>query len=146
MKVVLQRVNRASVSVEGEIVGEIGRGLLLLVGFGPGDSAEKLKPFAEKIINMRLFPEGEKNFHLSTKDTGADVLLVSQFTLFADTSKGRRPDFFGALAPEQAASLFEQFTACFQGLTSGRIATGRFGAYMQVSLENDGPVTLLLDA
>jgi len=146
MKVVLQRVNHSSVVVDGETVGQIGKGYMLLVGFGKGDDSSKLRPMAEKIINLRLFPEGDKKLHLTLTDIQGEVLLVPQFTLFADTSKGRRPEFFGALEPDKATLLFDQFTAIWKGLGVAKVETGRFGAYMKVALENDGPVTIALES
>lgn len=146
MKVLLQRVNYAHVTVDNERIGEISSGLLLLVGFGSGDTEAVLRPMAEKILQMRLFPEGDRKFHVSALDAKKGVLLIPQFTLYADTSKGRRPDFFSALAPEQATLLFDQFVATMRSLTTGPVACGQFGAYMKVGLENDGPVTLMLDS
>ncbi|RIL09839.1 MAG: D-tyrosyl-tRNA(Tyr) deacylase [Proteobacteria bacterium] len=146
MKVVLQRVNHSSVVVDGETVGQIGKGYLLLVGFGRGDDSSKLKPMAEKIINLRLFPDGDKKLHLTLIDIQGEVLLVPQFTLFADISKGRRPEFFGALEPDKATLLFDQFTAICKELGVAKVETGRFGAYMKVALENDGPVTITLES
>lgn len=146
MKLVIQRVNSASVAVEGQTVAEIGRGLLLFVGFGKDDTAEKLSPCAAKIANMRIFPHTETGrFDRSLIDIEGDILLVSQFTLFADTSKGRRPEFFGALEPEAASKLFSELAEAFSSLSIRRVGKGIFGAMMQVSLENDGPVTIVLD-
>ena len=145
MKVVMQRVSHASVTVEGRVTGEIQRGVCLLVGFGPGDEAAKLKPMAEKIANMRIFPNEAGRFDRSTLDIGGGALLVPQFTLYADTRKGRRPDFFGALAPEAAAPLFDQFVAVFRETGVSPVGAGIFGAEMKVALENDGPVTIIVE-
>lgn len=145
MKVILQRVNRAAVMVEGETIGSIERGLLLLVGLGTGDDEGKLKPMAEKIVNMRIFPNDEGKFHFSVLDVGGAVLAVPQFTLFADTSKGRRPEFFGAMHPGEAEPMFGKFVEVVRGL-GVRVETGRFGAHMHVALENDGPVTISLES
>ena len=146
MKVVIQRVAHASVSVEGQVSGAIKRGLLLLVGFGGDDTEAKLGPLAEKVANMRLFPDERGRFHFSSLEIGAEILLVPQFTLFADISKGRRPEFFGALAPEQAKSLFEKLPAHFERLGIKQVGCGIFGAYMQVELLNDGPVTIIVES
>ena len=144
MKVVIQRVNSASVKVDGEVVGAIDKGLLLLVGFGKDDSEQALIPVAKKISNMRLFPDKNKKFDKSVLETSGGVLAVPQFTLFADTSKGRRPEFFSALNPDEATQLFETFLTCLKDTGISKVESGRFGAYMQVSLENDGPVTIIL--
>ena len=145
MKIILQRVRSASVEIGGVRVGAIGQGVLLLVGFGEGDDQSKFQPLAEKIAVMRIFPNAAGRFDRSLVDIGGSVLLVPQFTLFADTSKGRRPDFFGALKPELAAALFEQLITVFEQILPARIAAGKFGADMLVSLENDGPVTIPID-
>lgn len=146
MKVVIQRVNSACVRVEGEIVGQIGQGLLLLVGFGPQDTLQALKPLCQKILNMRLFPREKNKFDLSILDTKGEILVVSQFTLYADTSKGRRPEFFGALEPQTAKELYSHMLEEFRNAGATRVESGIFGAYMQVSSENDGPVTILLES
>lgn len=145
MKVILQRVNQASVTVADKVVGDIGRGLLLLVGFKEGDDDSKLWPMAEKLRNLRVFPDEAQRFHLSLLDISGEVLVVPQFTLYADTSKGRRPDFFSALKPELAEALFHAFSAELRRLGIKRVAEGVFGAHMQVRLENDGPVTIILE-
>ncbi len=146
MKILLQRVAHARVSVEGAVVGSIANGLLLLVGFGTGDSDKLLRPMAEKVLNLRLFPQGEKSFHLSSLEANTGALLVPQFTLYAEVSKGRRPDFFGALEPALATSLFDSFVQTVRSLATGAVATGQFGAHMHVELLNDGPVTIMLDS
>jgi D-aminoacyl-tRNA deacylase len=143
MRVVIQRVNQASVKVEGKIVGEISRGLLLLVGLGEGDDEKILTPTANKILNMRIFPNEKGNFDKSVIDVAGGILLVPQFTLFADTSKGRRPEFFKALKPELAEPLFQKFVELFRN-TGIKTEQGIFGADMKVTLENDGPVTIIL--
>jgi D-aminoacyl-tRNA deacylase len=145
MKVVIQRVNYASVKVSGETVGEISRGVCLLVGFGPEDDASKLKPMAEKIVNMRIFPNEEGRFDRSTLEIGGAVLAVPQFTLYADTRKGRRPDFFGALEPAAASRLFDEFVALLGKTGAAKVAAGVFGGDMKVALENDGPVTIVVE-
>lgn len=143
---VVQRVSASSVSVDGTVRGEIGRGLMLLVGFGLSDGAEILKPMAEKILNMRIFSNDQGRFDLSVLDLSGEILAIPQFTLYADTSKGRRPDFFGALPPAEASAFFERFVACLAELNGGRVHQGVFGASMSVSLTNEGPVTIILDS
>ena len=145
MKVLLQRVTSASVCVDQEVIGEIEQGLLLLVGIGSDDGEENLAPMADKIANMRVFPDEKGRFHYSLQDINGSVLLVPQFTLYADTSKGRRPEFFGAMKPPEAEQMFEQFVSLFKEKGLKKIASGRFGAYMQVELVNDGPVTISLE-
>ena len=145
MRVLLQRVNQASVTVDNKIVGQINRGLLLLVGFGEGDDESKLKPMATKISEMRIFEDEKSKFNHSVLDIKGEILCVPQFTLYANTSKGRRPDFFGALKPDLAAKLFDEFTKVLQATGVSKMATGVFGAYMKVNLENDGPVTIMVE-
>lgn len=146
MKIVIQRVNWARVVVADKTIGEIAHGLCLLIGFGKADSAAQLKPMVEKISVMRLFPCEKGRFDKSVTDVGGNILCVPQFTLYADTAKGRRPEFFGALAPEEARALFSQFVETFRANGFPDVQTGEFGAYMKVSLENDGPVTILLSS
>lgn len=146
MKVLLQRVSSASVDVDGATIGSIGAGLLLLVGFGKADTEAALEPMAKKLLNMRIFPDERGRFHFSLLDQGGALLLVPQFTLFADTDKGRRPEFFSALDPALAEQLFLEFTETVKKLGVKEIATGRFGAHMQVRLENDGPVTIMVES
>ncbi len=145
MRAVIQRVSEASVTIDGEIVGQIGRGLLVLLGVGEGDGPDEATLLAEKIAGMRIFPDDEGRFNRSALDIGGAVLVVSQFTLYADTRRGRRPSFAAAAPPEVAAPLVELFVAAVrqQGLP---VATGSFGAAMQVALVNDGPVTIVLDS
>ncbi|MBX7058515.1 MAG: D-tyrosyl-tRNA(Tyr) deacylase [Leptospirales bacterium] len=149
MRILLQRVTRAEVRVEHESVGAIGRGLLLLVGFGQDDvDADRalLEKMARKSIGLRIFPDEAGKMNRSLADTGGGALLVPQFTLYADARQGKRPAFTAALSPPLAEALFESFVASCRTLASGRVATGRFGAEMQVELVNDGPVTLWLDS
>ena len=146
MKILLQRVSQASVRVGDRLISRIGEGLLLLVGVGAGDDDTKFKSLAEKIVNLRIFPDERGRFHHSLLDTGGELLLVSQFTLFADTSKGRRPEFFGAMAPHEARLLFDRGVQLFQGLGVKSVKVGEFGSHMQVDLINDGPVTMLLES
>ena len=145
MKVLLQRVSFGRVKVDDAVIGEIKRGLLLLVGIGKEDDLSKIKPMAQKIAQMRIFPDEAGRFHLSVIDIKGGILLIPQFTLFADTSKGRRPEFFGAMAPQNASILFDAFVEEFRKLDIERVEKGEFGAHMQVELENDGPVTIMVD-
>jgi len=145
MKTLLQRVSRSTVSIEGETVGSIGRGLLVLVGVAAGDNEEDIDYLLSKIINLRIFPDAEGRFDRSVLEIKGELLLVSQFTLLADTKKGRRPGFSGAAPPTEAKRLFDLFTK--KAEASGlKVAGGRFQAYMAVSLVNDGPVTIMLDS
>jgi D-tyrosyl-tRNA(Tyr) deacylase len=147
MRVVLQRVRRASVSVNGQVVGAIERGVLLLVGIAHGDTPAHADWLARKIAGLRVFPalDGGSHFDRSLLEVGGAALVVSQFTLYGDARKGRRPDFTSATRPEQAAPLVDYFCRALaaQGVP---VAQGVFGADMQVDLVNDGPVTLILDA
>ena len=144
MKVLLQRVSEASVSVSGKSIGQIRQGLLLFVGFGQGDDESKLQPMAEKILNLRVFADEKSKFNMSLLDIKGEVLVISQFTLYADTNKGRRPDFAQALEPTKAKELCDQFIEVLK--KSGlRIQCGEFGASMLVALQNEGPVTIMLE-
>ncbi|NMC63116.1 MAG: D-tyrosyl-tRNA(Tyr) deacylase [SAR324 cluster bacterium] len=145
MKVLLQRVNFARVLVEEKTVGEIGRGLLLFVGFGQDDDEKKLASMAVKLCNMRVFENEKSHFDKSLLDIGGEVLLVPQFTLFADTSKGRRPEFFKAMEPDRATGFFDQFVDEFRKLHINVVQTGIFGDHMHVELENNGPVTIMVE-
>jgi D-tyrosyl-tRNA(Tyr) deacylase len=142
--VVLQRVARASVSVDGDEVSAIGPGYLLLVGVGHQDGPDEAERLADKVVNLRIFRDADGKTNLSLADVGGGALVVSQFTLYADTRKGRRPSFVGAADPEGAATLVERFAEALEerGVQVGR---GVFGAEMQVELVNDGPFTLTLD-
>ena len=145
MRIVLQRVSQASVSVNGETVGQIGHGFLLLVGVTHDDTAAEADWLADKVAGLRIFEDENDKLNLSLQDLdNPAILVVSQFTLYADTRKGRRPSFVNAARPEQAEPLVEYFAKRLQegGL---HVETGRFGAMMQVSLVNDGPVTILLE-
>jgi D-tyrosyl-tRNA(Tyr) deacylase len=145
MRAVIQRVNEASVTVAEEVVGQIGSGLLVLLGVGRRDGPAEVGLLAEKIAAMRIFPDDEGRFNRSVLDIGGSVLVVSQFTLYADTRRGRRPSFSDAAPPEVAAPLVDAFAMALrqQGLT---VATGVFGAHMRIALINDGPVTIVLDS
>ncbi len=145
MKALLQRVTRASVSLGDEEVGRIGRGLVVFLGVASGDTEKDAQYLAQKIVNLRIFSDGEGKFNLSALDIGGELLLVSQFTLLADTRKGRRPSFIEAAPPAQAEELFEYFVEQTRA-TGLKVETGRFQQYMQVEIHNDGPVTILLDS
>ena len=145
MKALLQRVTRASVSVGDEVVGRIGQGLIVFVGVANGDTEKDLQYLVQKTVNLRIFSDEADRFNLSALDIEGELLVVSQFTLLADTRKGRRPSFIEAAAPAQAEELFEQFVE--QARATGlKAETGRFQQYMQVEIHNDGPVTILLDS
>lgn len=143
MKIVLQRVTRATVTIEDELYNAINQGLLLLVGVGPEDDQEDLTYAVRKILNMRIFSDNDGKMNLSVKDVGGEILSISQFTLFADTKKGNRPAFTGAAKPELASQLYDQFNTLLAEEVP--VKTGIFGADMQIELINDGPVTILLD-
>ena len=145
MRALIQRVTEASVSIDDDVVGSIGSGLVVLLGVADGDTDADAQYLADKIANMRIFADEQGRFNLSSLDVGAELLVVSQFTLYADTRRGRRPDFTRAAAPDEANRLYEAACRMFRdkGLT---VATGRFQAYMQVRLVNDGPVTILVDS
>ena len=145
MRVVLQRVSRASVSVDSEIVGAIGGGLLVLVGVTEGDTEDEARQLAVKCAEMRLFSDAEGRFNLSLIDTGGEALVVSQFTLLADVRRGRRPSFAAAAALEEAEPIVEAFAAAMRDV-GVRVEAGRFGARMQVELVNEGPVTIIVDS
>lgn len=145
MRVVVQRVTQASVTVDGASVGEITHGLLLLVGVAPTDDAATARRVAEKIASMRIFADSAGRFDRSLLDTNGAALVVSQFTLLADVRKGRRPSFTAAAPPEIAAPLVDAFGAALRAL-GVPVATGVFGARMSVSLVNDGPVTIVVDS
>jgi D-aminoacyl-tRNA deacylase len=150
MRLVIQRVKEASVSVSGRTVGSIGTGLLVLIGFGRRDGVElSLNPVwrkvMDKLINLRLFPDGQGRMNRSLEDVGGEILLVSQFTLYADLRKGRRPGFDQAAAPDLAGLLYDSFKRDLQEVRPG-LQTGSFGAEMEIFLVNWGPVTLVLDS
>jgi D-aminoacyl-tRNA deacylase len=144
MRVVLQRVSKASVRIDDRIAGEIGRGFCLLVGFTHGDTPEQVDWMAEKVAGLRLFSDAQGKMNLGLEEVGGAVLVVSQFTLYGDSAKGRRPSFIDAARPDTAIPLYERFLSALRerGLT---VASGEFGADMQVEIHNDGPVTLILD-
>lgn len=145
MKVIIQRVSRASVHVGDELVASIGNGLMLLVGMAAEDDDKIMRAMAAKIVNLRIFEDADEKMNLSLLDTGGSILAVSQFTLFADCRKGRRPSYIGAAPAEVARDLFEQFVGILRE-TGATVETGRFQAMMDVSLVNRGPVTIALDS
>lgn len=144
MRALIQRVSSARVTVGGETTGATGPGLLILLGVKAGDEEPAIAYLVEKIVNLRIFSDEQGKLNLSLLDVGGEIMVVSQFTLYADCRKGRRPSFQGAAPPAEGERLYEQFVQALRekGL---KVATGRFGAEMQVSLVNDGPVTILLD-
>jgi len=144
VRAVVQRVSRAAVRVDGEAVGAIGRGFVVLAGFAPGDAEPALVWMAEKLAGLRVFGDAEGKMNLGIAEVGGAMLVVSQFTLYGDASKGRRPSFVGAAPPEQAEPLYERFVVLLRE-RGVRVETGRFGAMMDVELVGDGPVTLLLE-
>lgn len=144
MRVVLQRVSQASVTITGRTAGAIGRGYCLLVGFTHGDTTAQVDWMAEKVAGLRLFGDQDGKMNLGLSEVKGDILVISQFTLYGDAAKGRRPSFIDAARPEVAIPLYQHFLAALrqQGIT---VAAGEFGADMQVEIHNDGPVTLILD-
>ncbi|TCP66270.1 D-aminoacyl-tRNA deacylase [Baia soyae] len=145
MRVVIQRVSKASVTVEEQVVGAIDQGLLLLVGITEHDGEEEIQTLAEKVVHLRIFEDEEGKMNKSLLDLGGSILSVSQFTLYGDCRKGRRPSFMAAARPELAQPLYEKFNEQLRYL-GVEVQTGIFGAMMDVSLHNDGPVTILLDS
>ncbi|KUG06798.1 D-aminoacyl-tRNA deacylase [Solirubrum puertoriconensis] len=145
MRIVVQRVAEASVTVDGEITGQIGAGLLVLAGFTHSDGAAELDWMARKLVQLRIFNDDEGKMNRSVQDVGGDLLVVSQFTLLADARKGTRPSYIAAAPPPIAIPLYEQFVQQLEQLMGRPVATGRFGADMKVRLLNDGPVTIVLD-
>lgn len=146
MKAVLQRVKQAKVEVEGETIGEIGVGLLILIGIAPEDTEDDARYLVDRLAHLRVFPDERGRFDRSLVQIGGEALVVSQFTLFGDCRRGRRPSFTGAARPEHAIPLYERLCALLGEAIGRPVATGRFGADMAVSLVNDGPVTLSIDS
>ena len=146
MKVVIQRVSHAQVSVDNEIVGKIEKGLLILLGIGHNDSDEDIDYLVRKIIHLRIFNDTDSKMNLSIKNIDGDVLIISQFTLFADTKKGNRPSYIQAAQPILAKNLYEKFLHHFEKEFDKKIQAGTFGADMKVELLNDGPVTIIIDS
>ena len=145
MRAVAQRVTKASVTIDGKIVGSIGKGLVILLGVKNGDVEDDAKFLADKCVNLRIFSDAEGKFNLSALDVSGEILAISQFTLYGDTRKGRRPSFIDAAAPEISEPLYQKFISYLR--QSGlKIETGEFGAMMLVEIYNDGPVTILLES
>ncbi len=145
MRALIQRVQRGSVKVDDKVIGQIGKGLVILLGVKNGDDTAAAEYLANKIVNLRIFEDENGKFNLSSLDVGAELLAISQFTLFADTRRGRRPGFTDAARPEISIPLYEQFVELLQ--KSGlKVQTGKFGAHMIVEIINDGPVTIMLDS
>ena len=145
MKLVLQRVSKGSVAINGTVKGRTGKGFVALVGFGPDDTEAQLAPMADKMLNLRVFEDENGKMNLSLLDISGSVLSISQFTLYADCRHGRRPGFSNAAAPNAASELYDKFNAIIAA-KGVHIETGEFGAEMQVEIHNDGPVTIILDS
>ncbi|MCP4441442.1 MAG: D-tyrosyl-tRNA(Tyr) deacylase [Aureispira sp.] len=146
MRIVLQRVSEASVTINGQVNSSIEKGLLLLLGIEPTDSQEDVNWLCKKVLNMRIFNDAEGKMNLSVQDVGGDIIVVSQFTLHANTKKGNRPSFIRAARPETAIPLYESFVKKLEQLSGKTVGTGEFGAEMKVTLLNDGPVTIIIDS
>ena len=146
MRIVLQRVKHSSVSIDGNVKGKIENGIMALVGFCEADGESLLQPMAEKMVNLRIFTDSDDKMNLSLLDISGELLVISQFTLYADCKKGRRPSFTGAKSPAEANELYEKFVGICRSLTGKEVQTGEFGADMQVEILNDGPVTVILDS
>ena len=145
MRAVIQRVNNASVTVSGKVIGKIGKGLLVFLGVGEGDTEADLKYIADKTVGLRIFSDTDDKMNLSVGDIGGEVLVVSQFTLYGDCRKGKRPSFTSSMEPKGAEKMYEDFIKTIES-NGIKTAHGEFGADMQVSILNDGPVTILLDS
>lgn len=145
MRVVLQRASKGEVRIDGEVVGRIGQGHVLLVGFTETDGADEVEWMADKVVGLRVFPDDEGKLNRSLEDVDGEVLVVSQFTLYGDARKGRRPSFVKAAHPDAAIPLYESFVAALKSRGVGKVETGEFGAMMEVDLVNEGPVTLILE-
>ncbi|MFJ9291131.1 D-aminoacyl-tRNA deacylase [Bacillus halotolerans] len=145
MKLVVQRVTEASVTVDGDVIGQIGQGIMVLVGITHDDTEEDAAYLADKVVNLRIFDDSDGKMNLSLLDTGGEVLSVSQFTLYGDTRKGRRPNYMNAAKPDNALGLYEKWNDLLRekGI---KVETGKFGAMMDVKLTNSGPVTLIMDS
>ena len=145
MRVVLQRVSEAHVTIEGKVVGEIGLGQFLLVGFKQSDTTDQVEWMADKVVGLRIFQDDAGKMNRTLAGVDGSILVVSQFTLYGDVRKGRRPSFIDAATPGTAIRLYERFVELLEARHPGKVATGEFGAMMDVSLTNDGPVTLVID-
>lgn len=145
MKIVVQRVTEASVTVDGDVIGQIGQGIMVLVGITHDDTEEDAAYLADKMVNLRIFDDSDGKMNLSLLDTGGEILSVSQFTLYGDTRKGRRPNYMNASKPDKALGLYEKWNDLLRekGI---KVETGKFGAMMDVKLTNSGPVTLIMDS
>ena len=146
MRAILQRVSEAKVQVDEITIGEVGRGLLVLLGVAHDDTTADIDWLAKKIMQLRVFSDADGKMNLSVEDVGGEILVVSQFTLYADAKKGNRPSYIRSAPPAISVPLYEQFVGTLRERFAGRVATGAFGAMMQVSLINDGPVTIILDS
>ncbi len=146
MRIVIQRVSEAAVKIEGNIVGEIQKGLLVLLGIEHDDTEKDADYLLQKLINLRIFSDADGKMNVSVQDVNGGILVVSQFTLHAATKKGNRPSYIRAARPEQAIPLYEYFLTSLQNQFTGKIQTGQFGADMKVALVNDGPVTIIMDS
>lgn len=145
MKLVVQRVKNSNVVVEGKVIGEIGQGFMVLIGVAPTDTKEIADFLVQKLIRLRVFEDENQKMNLSIQDINGELLLISQFTLYADCNHGNRPSFIGAAGPDMANELYEYFVEECKKQNIKKVATGEFGADMQVSLQNDGPVTIILE-
>lgn len=145
MRVIVQRVQSSRVEIDGEVSGEIGQGLMVLLGIAEGDGQEQCDFLADKLVHLRIFTDEQERMNLSLQDINGEMLIVSQFTLYGDCKKGRRPSFVAAARPETAVPLYEYFIDAVKRQGVKKVATGQFGADMQVYIQNDGPVTLMLD-
>lgn len=145
MKVVIQRVSKAKVSIDNDVKSEIGKGLLILLGIEDADSEDDIEWLCNKIINLRIFDDAEGVMNLSLKDINGDAIIVSQFTLHAKTKKGNRPSYIKAAKPDIAIPLYEKFVKIFETFLGKKVGTGEFGAEMEISLTNSGPVTIIID-
>ena len=146
MRAVIQRVKQASISINGGRPRSMGRGLVVLFGVREGDDPDDTMAVAKKIFDLRIFEDEDEKMNLSSRDVGADCMVVSQFTLFADTKKGRRPSFIKAAPPQVSEPIYEKFLSEIQGLGFNNVIHGEFGADMQINLTNDGPVTIIIDS
>ena len=145
MKLVIQRVRRASVSVGGEVCGECGKGLMMLLGVADGDTRADAEALARKAVNLRIFSDGEDKMNLSVKDIGGEALVVSNFTLLANYKKGHRPDYMGAAKPDTANALYGYFVSLVERELN-KVGTGAFGEHMEIEISADGPVTVVMDS
>ena len=146
MRALIQRVKHASVTIDGVVKSSIEKGLLVFLGFADGDTEDLIEPIAKKLSGLRIFEDENEKMNLSVSDVGGEILVVSQFTLYADCKKGKRPSFTNAMAPSLANEYYEKFVKVLESITEKEVKTGEFGADMKVELLNDGPVTMILDS